>query len=190
MTGRQFDGIRPQMIGGLAVLSVLAVTWKSPAPVMAQSREVDVGRSLYELKMKVNAQCAEARKLDKRMRAIWTKYRAGRATRREYDYAYALFHSKRRICLQGKQVYTALKNQRMFNRNDVDVRDGKPPVPAPGGGSGSVSGTRPGGDPNDLRLLDKTVPGPVGGGGGRVRHHPASSKIHNPRNSQWIKPVL
>ena len=187
MTGQQFDKKRHQMIGMLAVLSVLGIASLSPAPVCAQSREVDVGRSLYELKMKVNAQCAEARKLDKRMRAIWAQYQAGRAARREYDTAYAHFHSKRRICLQGKQVYTALKNQRMFNRNDVDVGGTASPAPAPGGGGSSGGGPRPGGDSNDLRLLDKTAPGPVGG---KVRHNPASSKIHNPKNSQWVKPVL
>ena len=190
MTGQRLDSIRLRIIGKLGVISLLTIVWMAQAPVMAQSPDVDVGRSLYELKMKVNAQCAEARKLDKRVRAIWAQYQAGRTTRREYDFAYALFHSKRRICLQGKQVYTALKNQRMFNRNDVDVGDAKPPVPAPGASSGSGGGIRPGSDPNDLRLLDKTVPGPVGGGGGKVRHNPASSKIHNPRNSQWIKPVL
>ena len=75
----------------------------------------------------------------------------------------------------------------MFNRNDVDVGGTTPPAPAPGGGSRSGGGPRPGGDSNELRLLDKTAPGPVGG---KVRHNPASSKIHNPKNSQWVKPVL
>jgi hypothetical protein len=82
---------------------------------IAQSRSSNVGESLYNLKMRANAACGKARRYARKMRKVQAAYRQGRITRSEYRADYALFLSKKHVCLQAKRVYTMLKNARSYS---------------------------------------------------------------------------
>lgn len=87
-----------------AALGAFALT----APSLAD--EINPGAHLYDLKMKANAACRQAREYRSQMEDAWRRIQDDPSARDDYDLAYSMHQSQRELCLTAKLAYTLASN--------------------------------------------------------------------------------